>query len=851
MNIDLELFLISDWQVGTGTGAPGYVDRLVQRDAVPVESGQVSGPAAPIVPAKTLTGVWRDACEVAANALDSGPAGVWYDWVTFLFGGQYAPDDSAPSSSTPASTASGQAPGDTTGGHAGSSGTGSVRYGRGGGAGRALRPAALSLDGPLRLPERLAELLRRRPRVAWAATFRKPGVAIDPVTGTAETRKLRFVETARGGVTLMGRGQLRGFEELDQAQREAAIALLAAGARLIEGIGGNRRRGAGRCRLTLRSRDTGMDLDFAALGRTPPAPPPASPTGTSDERPLPPPRRTAERGWDRAELLITVTAPVLAGATVQGNLVEGQAYLPGWCLMSEVARRIGGPAHALVRTGDLVVTAATPMTPDGGRTLPVPRVLVHAKGARQIVTGNRMTEDATEGKSYREGHIAVEGGETGTVVSPAFTLRMHNTIRDDVQRPTRDVGGVYIYQALAAGTALRAEVRVRRGVLEPGWEGRLSGRWRVGRSSKDDYGQVRVEARAVAVPPGDEVRLHPKAMPAGRGGDGPEPGLLRVWLLSDLLVRDVRLRPSTHPGDVARALERALAAAGSPGVRLTPLTSSPVDGRVTTALGAHRTESWHRGWGLPRATLYGLSAGSCLTFTVTGGPIAPEALDELRTAGLGERRAEGFGQLEIDHDLLLRSFRDRPVAGSGADAGPDEDQGIAVEPVPASGEARGPLRPDEDGHDAGRVYERAAWRAEIGRRCEVVMADPGRRSAILPDGVTTTQLNGLREVVGERSAEGALHRLAWLTRENKGRRPWPEERVEFLRRLIRDPEEVWTLLGLPEDELTVTRDGAAVLRAELHAESVRALITACVAAYAREQAATGTDAISTATGGGR
>src|SRR5690606_857768 len=169
--------------------------------------GRVPGP--PIVPAKTLIGVWRDSCEVAAYALDSGPTGVWHDWLEFLFGGQYTTSDTA------------------------------------------LRPAALASQGALRLPDRLTNLLRRKPQVASAVTFRKPGVAIDPETGTAKTDMLRFEEMARAGVTLTGEGRIEGFEKLDDRQRQAAIALLSAGARLLETIGGNRRRGSGRCRLTV------------------------------------------------------------------------------------------------------------------------------------------------------------------------------------------------------------------------------------------------------------------------------------------------------------------------------------------------------------------------------------------------------------------------------------------------------------------------------------------------------------------------------------------------------------------------------------------------------------------------
>ncbi|WP_055483400.1 RAMP superfamily CRISPR-associated protein [Sphaerimonospora mesophila] len=756
MNIELDLLMLSDWRIGTGTGIRGYADRLVQRDAR--EGG--AAPDAPIVPAKTLVGLWRDSCELAAHALDGGPSGPWHEWLEFLFGGQYR---------------RGEDP---------------------------VRPAALALDGPLRLPGRLPEILRERPRVAWAATFRKPGVAIDPDTGTAETKKLRFEEMARAGVTLIGCAYLRGFDEMEPSQRDAALAFLTAGARLLERVGGKRRRGAGRCRLVLR----GITPDFAVLAQTPvPAPPAGSPYAVTD--PPVSPSRTVGRGWERAELLITVEQPVLAGAVVQGNLVQGQAHLPGWCLMPEVARRLGGLAHALVRTGDLVVTAATPQSPSGSRTMPVPRVFLHEKNDKKAVVGNRMAGDSAEGKPYRDGYLVAEGEDLGAVVTPAFTLRMHNTVGDGEQRPTREVGGVYIYQALAAGTVLRAEVRVRSGALSQGWEKQLTGRWRIGRSSKDDYGQVQVEARSVVAPP-----------PTRQASSG----LLRVWLLSDLLVRDHRLRPSTDPADVARAMEQALTRAGAPHVRITPVLDTVSDRSVAAALGAGRTESWHRGWGLPRTTLYGLAAGTCLTFAVDGGDVTTEALDELRTAGVGERRAEGFGQIEIDHGLLLRSFEGRtPTSAAPADR-----------PTPQAE----PIAPGEAGHAEGRIFERAAWRAEMHRAYELIMADPSRRARFLPEEVTSSQLNGLRDVVREPSMDSARNRLAWLTEAHAGRGSWPVEKSKLLFKLLVDPDEVWTQLGLNEEELTVTLDGATVLRAELHDEAVRVLVTACVAAQVRQEA---------------
>lgn len=741
MNFELSLHMISDWGVGTGTGVHGYVDRLIQRDT----STRTPGP--PIIPAKTLVGVWRDSCEVAAYALDSGPVGVWHEWLEFLFGGQYGPGD------TP------------------------------------VRPAALVVEGALRPPPKLTALLREKPLLAWAATFRKPGVAIDPETGGAMTDMLRFEEMGRGGVTLKGQARIEGFDELDARRQEVAVALLSAGARLLETIGGKRRRGSGRCRLTIAAFPQEWTLPEGEI----PSSPRALPYVVADRPPSV--TRAARPGWERVELVVTVEEPVLVAATVRGNLAEGAGHLPGWCLMPEVLRRLGGVAHSLARTGDLVVTAATPQSPTGMRTLPIPRVLVHRKGEPHRVAGSLLLGETYGMEQCKSGYITPDGAE---VVTPAFTLRMHNTISDDVQRPLRKVGGVYIYRALAAGTVLRGEVRVRAGLLEPGWEKALAGRWRVGRSSKDDYGKINVEVYPAVAPPEREAE-----------------DVLRVWLLSDLLVRNPRLRPSTHLADVARALEQALAKAGAAGVTL-----RPVDGQ--TFAGTARTESWHRAWGLPRPTLYGLAAGSCLTFEVDGGPISAAALAEVRAAGIGERRAEGFGQVEFDHELLYGVIGEH-------DRRPQ-----------ASAEVPELLTPGEEGYETARVFEYAAWRTEIHRACERIMGNPELRSLITPSGVATSQLNALREITADLSTAGS--RLQWLLRDKKGRSPWPEEAKKTVTELFTTPDRVWELLALPEEDLVATGDGAETLRRDLRHEAIKVLVHACLAAHARDEASKGSEA---------
>lgn len=744
--IALRLHMLSDWHIGTGNAAHGYIDRLVQRD----QDGL------PHVPAKTLAGVWRDACELAAHALDSGPAGVWHVWVEDLFGSQHQ-------------LAQGPRPG-------------------------ASRPARLVIDGALRMPGRVGEVLRGRPLVRQAVTFHKVGVAIDPETGAAAEDLLRVEEMARAGVELRGTAEVRELSRLDPAQQEAAVALLRSGARLLESIGGRRRRGAGRCRLELAG---DLPAGLAVLERTPPGPPPHR---YADVPAVPTP--AAGPGWEQATLILRTRTPVIAYSHTQGNLLRARDHLPGWALLPAVLHKLGGQAAALARRGDLVVTAAMPGPP-------VPRVFATAKNDPSTLVANLLVEETAQtSKPARRGYLDSTAADPPRVRLPEMVVRMHNTIRDDVQRPTEDIGGVYIYSALAAGQEFRAQVRVRSGVLPAGWARSLAGTWRVGRSTKDDYGRVDIVLAEAG--PVDMAQDE-------RGADG---DLLHVWLQSDLLVRDARLRPSTATDDVARALERALASAGAADVALEPVR----DGRA--AVGVGRVDSWHRRWGLPRPTLVGLSAGSCLTFRLTHGTVPAATLRQVETAGIGERTAEGFGQILINHPLLLRPITQTPPSGRTApsssaaapEAGPREDMAE-------------PLAPSELGHEEMRLFERAAWRTAIRRAAETIAADPERRRQVIPAGPTTTQLNAVLRLLPELDSEHRTARLDRLT--------WPEQARDQLKPLLADAEAVWKRLQLPETELTATRVGRAALRQELWHEAVTTLLTACLSAHAREAATSG------------
>lgn len=760
--ISLTLRMLSDWHIGAGTGRHGRISRQVLRD----EEHQL-----PFVPAKSLNGVWRDGCEIAARALDAtagsdGPR-IWHAWVEYLFGSQRA-FPAAEASDAPAAPM------------------------------RHPRPAALRYLGPLRLPGDLGQAIAGNPRLRDAVTFVKPGVAHDPVTGAAREDMLRFDEMARGGMTLEGTAELP--DALSDEQLGCARALLWAGARLVEGIGAKRRRGSGRCRLDLGGAGLPPSSgDLARWAANPVVPP-------TPERPPTPDfaeRLATGDGWERVVLRMTLETPLLAHERTVGNLVQGRDHAPGWMLLGPVLKRLGSSAAAAAaRCGDLVVTPATPQV-DGVQGRPVPRVLERDKADGVYL--NRMAEAPPAGRAYkrvRNGYVS--GAANVAVETPGFVLRMHNTIEDEFQRPTQALGGVYVYQALAPGTVLVAEVRVRRGVLDTDWWSKLNGRWRLGRSRKDDYGLVSVAA--------EPIDLAPESASVTSGDR------LCVWLLSDTLVRDHRLAPSDDPYDFARLLQRAFAVAGADGVELEPILQER--DRMPTSYGIARTDSWHRAWRLPRPVLLGFAAGSCLTFEVKAGRIGADVLAEVERSGIGERRGEGFGQIRVNDPVLTNK-----VPTYRSERG---DESVDARPRPAVRR----LSTLDPGHADARLIEAAAWRAEIWRLAEERAAQPDEVLGSLIE-LSATRLNTLRRLFDhlDEEPEQLKSRITRLTKR------WHAPKATAAICALLTENDVWQTLGFHDQkQLCLTDDGQDVLTGDLRAEALRSLLAACLASHARWKA---------------
>jgi len=768
MALEIRLHMLSDWHVGSGYGRPGDVDALVARDADDL----------PYVPAKTLTGILRDACEQAAFGLDGGKRdGAWSAWVSYIFGSQPAVD------------------------------------------GHLYRPvsAALSVRSA-RLPEAV------RGQLKWATgdgrqaaealrkvvTFTKPGVQLDVHTGQAVEKCLRMEEMARGGATLHADAQI-DMAELSTEQQHCVLGLLAVGCRLAERIGGKRRRGGGKvsAEMTIPGSDEKSEVAWLSAHSAEPSAPPAHQATTSS------PRLTAVEGgaWSSYDVTLRLDSPVIANSTKKGNVVDSLDYLPGTYLLPVVSgalRKAGIDADSAIINGGIVVSNAT-IDVGGMRGLPVPWALFREKlsagdGKTAWNSLQVVLDRQTQYKGLRAGYVAWDG--TGvTHKSVKMSARMHNSIDDEHQRPGESGGGVYTYTAINAEQTFHTHVRISQSVSPgDGWKEYLKGSSvRLGSSKKDDYGLAHV----VDVVPSNE-----------KGVTEPADGQMTVWLTSDMLLRDERLRAVGTPCALQKLLEREFGCGLEPFHQITE-----ADAPMNCVGRRRRTDSWQGSWGLPRPSLVGLCAGTCLIYKVVNIKDQPRfkaALARLQVEGIGERRAEGYGQVQFNHALLHQEtvkYADEDVSGS------PEKESLALSKAES---------------EYLNVLRSAALTAEIRRSATAIAASVERRRVTLgitENKPTDSQFGNLRAVASTIKGPDDSVVMAWLEHVRPGKvskdliaHKWGEDAKTKLTALFKEREQVWSLL-FGEDRWQVDR----LLRENdrdkddrAWSEAVRTLLDQCI-----------------------
>ena len=687
----LTITMRSDWHVGTGGGRHGAIDRLIERDVDDL----------PFIPASTVRGIWRDAAERLAYGLDGGTTGSTSGWaalVEALFGDQPV-DRTVPDGGTP-------------------------------------KPGCLSIAAG-RLPPDLRDALWQqaqggdtdpgRRRLRQALTFVKPGVQIDPQSGRVTPKFLRFEEVARQGAVLTAQGRLLLHGDPGDRWNRALAAVLVGSTGMVERLGGKRRRGAGRSTWSIAIDDRAVpvrDLDGAIAVLKQEAP--KAPDGPA---PTPAPAfgaATPADGWETVALDLDLVTPLVIAEAVLGNVVTSFDFIPGTYLLPYVAKRLetvargGPPVSAAITAGDIRVGHATPIL-GGERSLPIPLAWQREKDDTGGPDGkgkiyNRLVEcPLTEGQTrpmrsgyvrydaerpklltpegqtrpMRSGYVRFDPNHPTLLTAVDTVVRTHNRIDDAVQRPTEN--GVYSYEAISPGRLrYRAMVRVRTDVARrlPNWQAAVAPtdpvELRLGRATKAGYGVVRLSA-GPAVKAGNSGRQDQAANTP-----------FTVWLTSDVLLRSPLLGTGSALGDWVTALGDAL------GVTVEAVEPTTPD-QVTYGLRLRRLESWVAAWQLPRPSLIALQAGSFVTVTATQTVPGP-ALEALERNGLGERRAEGFGEVWVDPPHLTEeasgwsdaSRKDRP-----------ERRAEAL-PPPLAG-----LPKDDPTRRFAKAVETAAWEAFV------------------------------------------------------------------------------------------------------------------------------------------
>jgi len=818
----------SDWHIGSGTGRRGDIDRLVKRD----RNGL------PYLPAKTITGIWRDACELLATGLDEGTVidedtkkGYFSQLVDYLFGDQPALAEGAIATSP--------------------------------------REAALSVRAA-HFPEALSNALKDKPILKEAISFVKVGVTIDVNNGCAIEDNLRFEEVVRGGITLTSDCQLK--LPVESELQKLCFALIVASTKFFEKIGGKRRRGNGHCSVKIES--VPIDEWITWLGEylssdqlsLPKIPELNIDKNESQEGDL---IKGKENSWQTIRLQIEAISPIVISQRTVGNVVETLDYIPGTHLLRMVRRQLvkHNPELALsidtaIAHNDMVVTNATIAIGDR-QSYPTPFILAGEKMGGGIAKSakiyNRFADQSPKDiqlKSERGGYLAcaiADGKPTYPIYQTVgITAETHNIVEDAVQRPTEKTGGVYTYEAIAAGTVFQAEVRLHKHIAnsiaqtQDRWQKILGGETAIGQSKKDDYGRVSVTVLEL------ENQISFSSTTANT---------LAVWLLSDVLLRDERLRPTTDPEYLRAEIQKHL------GIELKLFDSdkpkSQEESSISLLTRSHRIDSWQVRWQKPRPSLVGIGAGSCLHFEIPSGVVTEEkirkmkkSLTEIERSGIGERRAEGYGQVCFNHPLLSQPLSELKLTKT--------DNISDVESV-------SPLIPE---HPYARTIERAAWQKAIQQK---VLAKAEDRKTLLYIGVEKdkprmSQLGALRSVLSNlQSFSDAPQAIRWLNHLEERRNrceKWHPESLEKIKKYLTKENLIWidlelyiappskTETGTSADfdkekwaeelrkwaeelrklvaPITLTETGADILKQELWAEALYALVDACIRAHKRE-----------------
>ena len=424
---------------------------------------------------------------------------------------------------------------------------------------------------------------------------------------------------------------------------------------------------------------------------------------------------------------------------------------------------------------------------------------------------------------------------------------------------------MFSYQAIPTETTFKAQLRLPQSLIQqlkeknPSWWHNLHDEYRIGQSKKDDYGLIELKTTGNPLPLSDNDNSENKSSSqqnlsevestdsdsanhlskADSEDSSPQQNqsdnYLYVWLLSDVLLRDSRLRPTADLDEFKCQLEQKL------GVILKEREDKNL---LSLMARQRRTDSWQVRWGLPRPSLVGLQAGSCFVYEVTG-EIKPDKIKELEAQGIGERRAEGYGQICFNDRLLTSSLSQLKPYSANQN---NNQNSSTVNDNNSQTTSNNIINPKDSSFEYARIIELEAWRDEIRLQFLAIASSPEKRYEYLRLNIvkndngneskpSMSQLGNLRTVIGRlQSSSDSQRVLTWIESVSKvpnRLEKWEKGRLDTIKNLIENQNEIWTILDISED-LTITENGKQQLQQELWTEAIRIFIDACIRAHKRD-----------------
>ena len=611
--IALTIRMLSDWHIGAGVGDSPIIDRSVVRDA----------DGLPVIPAGTIKGIWRDSAEALISSAPNSER--WSPWLERLFGSRIS---------------IGQAPENT-----------------------GAPPIQGHVDfSAARLPEALVQGLRDSPQWAEALFLLRRHTRLDK-HGQVVPETLRTIEFVRGDLRFETRALLPSADTRESGQDSASVndeihramrAILICSAFNIERLGGQRRRGAGRCAVVVDGVDSeALDRLFEVLEKFPPEAP--SRQSTYILRPASKEQNPADNGARPVvtfDIKLELKQPVSCATRQLGNLQTCLDYLPGRALAKPILAALYklAPDYPWLREfadGNVVIANGYPDI-DGIRGVPAPSSLYYDKGQGpqgdklynlmwQSADGIKKRNPDLQLKVLGGGYLPLglpdgQSREKKPLAAQKILVQ-RNAVDHESQKPTATVGGIYSREAIAAGQPYRALLR-------------LSG---------DAYAALPNDSEAVQKALDTSIRIGGGApgcgevrMRAKYRSEYPEPqpqgNSLLVYFASDVILDAQAL--SLAP------LEEVLIEALNQVLKEDAHVRPPNAGRIDVALRTRLDGGWNPRWGLPKEAAIVLSAGSCLMLERERA-FELDELKKLQQRGLGKRRGEGYGELICNPPLLM------------------------------------------------------------------------------------------------------------------------------------------------------------------------------------------------------